>query len=85
MIGQFPLLELVPSRPPDPASALYACRVSFFVFRGFLEYAVSRLAQTLASQRVCGFPRNDPRFLSLIAVAACSQTVDVYHVKSRRL
>jgi hypothetical protein len=30
-------------------------------------------------------PCHDPRFWALIAVAACPQKVDVYHVKNRRL
>jgi hypothetical protein len=42
-------------------------------------------AQTLASQSLRLSPCHDPRFWALIAVAACSQKVDVYHVKNRRL
>src|SRR5215831_11027334 len=31
------------------------------------------------------FPCHDPRFWALIAVATCSQKVDVYHAKNRRV
>jgi len=42
--------------------------------------ADSRISESLRPS-----PCHDPRFWALIAVAACSQKGDVYHVKSRRL
>jgi hypothetical protein len=41
-------------------------------------------ADSRISERLRLFPCHDPRFWALIAVAVCSQKVDVYHVKSRR-
>ena len=43
-------------------------------------------ADSRLGQRVGGFSAShDPRFGALIAAAACSQVVDVYHVKNRIL
>jgi len=39
----------------------------------------------LLAQRLSFSPCHDPRFWALIAVAACSQKVDVCHINDRRL
>jgi len=42
-------------------------------------------ADSRISESLRHFPSHDPRFWALIAVAARSQKVEMYHVKNRRL
>ena len=51
----------------------------------FTQIAEQGSADSRISESLRLSPCHDPRFWALIAVAACSQKVDVYHVKNRRL